>query len=254
MPATFFDEVDPISVARRCAEDTVVGGKEKFSDVRYYNWLEAHLSMEALELFMPDDNDPGNTTASAQVKIDTTTTPDELQLILKSSVSNAAGEVLVLAPNIGPTTGYYMLGELVDKILALDHGWKVGLRGGHVPVEWFTESNVSGSGDWRDGIIDPSVESLALYAKSAILALTGVGGASAAVNAYGEFKEKSAARLRFYQFAHVQVAALRAQIQRGAGRAVKSRREGNVSRTFAGLEGALESAESAAQMGIYGAC
>ena len=245
MAATYTEGgVDPISMARRCAADTAVGGSERFPDERYWAWLDASRSMEGVRFWMPDDNDAGNASGTAEIKMNAS---DELVVELESDVSGT-GTVVVAPSSDVPTVG-----QLVDAVFDLGHGWKVGLVGGHEPEEWFDEEMWAGSGDWRTHIEAPSVESLALYGPPRALALTGVAGASAPVSGFGEHR-KDGALVRFYLYPSVAVRAFSELVAQSSGRAVKSRREGNVTRTFVGLDESLEAARRAASDGIYGSC
>lgn len=243
MAATYTEGgVSPIDRIRRCVPDTVIGGDELFQDERYYAWLEHRLAPQMFRLWMPDNNVLHNTTAAATVAM----VGANLTLTLVCDVSGT--QAIVLAPAMTPLR----IGELVERILRLEWGWYCGLDNGDGKRNWFEDGDVENGADFREDVDAPVLESLADYAHASLLAITGTGGAGAAINCFAEYRLESAGILHFYDFAAVRLMALQDLTARKTSRAIESRKEGNVSRKWAD---AMAAAEMDASHGIYsGAC
>ncbi len=246
--------VDPISRSRRCISDTRVEGAEPiFEDERYYGWLEGRLSLESLWFFMPSTNVLGNTTAAVKIYMGTEDPIPNLIFELTHDVSATAS--IVLAPDIQPGVIAHKVGELVEQVLRLDYGWEVGLDGSggmNGLVEWVTNSDIARWGHVAAMVSDPATESLAMIGQASMLALTGRIGTEQAIDCVGTSWEKDAKQFRFYQFAQAGLQGLEDIQMRGAPRAVKSRREGNVAKVFSDMSDVRERLESKAGDGLYG--
>jgi hypothetical protein len=233
---------NPVHRLRRHVPDTAVSpeASAQFSDERYWSWLDSSRSSENLRIWMPSDNEAGNTTGTVEVLLDPAT--QELRLQLTADVTGAEAAI-TLSPTGNPTKVH----EVIRTILALDNGWEIGLDGGGL-VEWFEASAVDGGGDWTAGIADPANESLAMLCRASVFAMTGINGSSGPVSCFGEY-EQDAFKLRCYRFTQVLVCALEDLSARKTSRSVTSREEGNVTRTWSST---LSEVRPMLSSGIYG--
>ena len=247
-PATYVEGgVDPISRVRRAAFDTNAVSA-LYSDLTYWAWLESSLSFERLWLWMPTDNEDGNTTATVKVYLDTAS----VKVALASNLSGT--RTITLAPGSAPGANPDRVVDLVRMVLAYEDGWQAGLGAGPGDVEWLDGSDLEDWGVMPDAVLDPANENLALLVRPSHLALTGRAGAEAAVSCYGgaDWRAGGARGFPFYLYHRAALSALYDARARHGSRSVKSRSEGNVRREYESIGDVIEVAERLAAGGIYG--
>ena len=223
--------VDPISRVRAITRDTTT------DDAAIRPAIRGAVGVESLLLYLPTGTD-GASGATAEVALDSPSSPTELRLILSRTISGEIPDPIAIAATgsySGPVTN---LASLVDAIGALRKGWRVG----------FTV-------DGADRIfVDPTnrrwitqlrglCESLPEFAPALNLAV------AAAVPAYGT--EDDAAVLRLWApYGAAMTLILATDRAGGAGASVSSVRLGNAAVTLSSPRAELQ--QRAAQ-GVYAA-
>lgn len=195
--------VAPINRLRAAVRDT--GTTPSFDDAEYSAWLEQSRSLEYLAIYHAQD--AGMTAATAEVKL-SADSPPKLILELKRVGLDASVDTIVLAATAtGPDagTGGETVGDIIERIRALNKGWKIGIgRGAWLVSAWLPHTGSTGVygewleltlDTWRASLVSDILRDVVTKARAADLALTRQG----TLNAMGD--DESFARLHFYYYA-----------------------------------------------------